>query len=53
MTESLNLAPAMSAVLNGHALPKAFLALALLSAACVLISLVAGWRQLERIGDDS
>jgi hypothetical protein len=43
MTESMNLAPAISAVLHGHAMPKEFVALALLTTAGVLIALVADW----------
>jgi len=41
MTESVNLALAMSSVLHGHGLPREFLALAVLSAGAMLFLLVA------------
>lgn len=43
MTESMNLAPAISAVLHGGAMPKDVVALALLTTAGVLIALAADW----------
>jgi hypothetical protein len=39
----MNLAPAMAAALDGYAMPMDFLALALLTAAGLLISLAADW----------
>jgi hypothetical protein len=41
MTESMNLAPALSAVMHGDAMPEELVALALLAAAGILIALVA------------
>jgi hypothetical protein len=43
MTESINLAPAIYAVLHGGAMPEDLVALALLTTAGVLIALVADW----------
>ncbi len=43
MTESMNLAPAISAVLHGQVMPGEFIALAFLTMAGVLIALAADW----------
>jgi hypothetical protein len=43
MTESMNLAPAIAAVLHGHTLPEEIVALALLTTAGLLVALLADW----------
>lgn len=43
MTESMNLAPAIAAVLQGHAVPEEIVGLALLTTAGLLIALLADW----------
>lgn len=48
MTESINLAPAVSGIVFGHAVPRALCALGLLSALGVLIALAWDW--LRRAG---